>query len=519
MSKEHTMPQPSFDRVRRCLKLPELVPVIFETFSRREIARVMTSNGVIYPGVRIESIPREELVQTWAEDALKDPVIMAGLVKALDRAHEKDIRQVRLLSLEEIERTIESVPGICRERKIGGLIWALARDERPQTEAMTRLFLGAFYRFLEKQDKKQKKFDDFESHLLEGRLNKKETEKIRKILLDLFAKNKETQRTLEKTIKEKEKRGEQIEDLKEKERARELEATSLRNDLAELRKESARKEDLIRAQEQKFKTISREEEESLRRRVHDLERQERKLRHEIAGLEEKSAALAAAVTAGDSLCRRLQDELQQSRLDQERLESEIKHLAKQPAGKDAAAAPEVKTAPPRKDKGRRLGVFVDMRSMGQACRQLRRKIDFQKLLDLVVLDRYLVKSAVYVMTAPGTDHSRFLNMLERNGFQVRSRNFTILPDGSTRGGWNAGIAVEMIHLAEKMNLDIVHLVSGDGDFVELFKFLKAKGIRTEASGFEINSAEELRKTADEFVLLDADVLKDESSVDVPVNRT
>ena len=508
MNKEYPVSQPSFDRVRRCLKLPDLIPVIFETFSHQELARVMASNGIIYPGIRIESIPHEELVQTWAEDALKDPVIMAGLVKALDRANEKDIRQVRLFSVEEIERAIESVPEICRGRKIGGLVWALTRDERPETETMTGLFLEAFYRFLEKQKKERKKFDNFENHLLEGRLNKKETEKIRKILHDLFAENKETRRTLEKTIKEKQKRDRQIEDLKERARGRELEAASLRNDLAKLRKESARKEDLIREQEQKFKTISREEEESLRRRVHDLERQERKMRHEIAELGEKSAALQADIAARDHLCRNLRDELQQARLDKERLESEIKRLAKQPAQDTGAAAPEAKTAPARKDKGRRMGVFIDTRSLWLAAKSLQQKIDFQKLLEFIVLDQHLVKSVAYVMTVPGTDQSRFLTTLERIGFQTRCRDFIRLPDGSLHGGWGAGIALDVIHQARKIDLDIVHLVGGDGGFTDLIKFLKAQGIRTEVSGFEISTDTELRQAADEFVPLGAEIFRD-----------
>ena len=149
---------------------------------------------------------------------------------------------------------------------------------------MTRQFLEAFYRLLEKQEKERKKFDNFEHHLLEGRLNKKETEKIRKMLFDLFAENKETRRTLEKTIKGKAKAGQANRRLKGKGEGPGTGGRVVKNDLAELRKESARKDDLIRAQEQKLKTISREEEESLRRRVHDLERQERKTRHEIAEL-------------------------------------------------------------------------------------------------------------------------------------------------------------------------------------------------------------------------------------------
>ena len=503
------MSQSSFDRVRRCLKLQDLAPVIFETFSHQELARVMAANGVVYSGVRIESIPHVELAQGWAGDALKDPVIMAGLVKALDRANEKDIREVRLLSGEAIERIIESVPEICRKRKTGGLVWALTRDERPETEAMTRQFLEAFYRLLEKQEKERKKFDNFEHHLLEGRLNKKETEKIRKMLLDLFAENKETRRTLEKTVKEKQKQDRQIENLKEKERAREREAASSKNDLAELRKESARKDDLIRAQEQKLKTISREEEESLRRRVHDLERQERKTRHEIAELGKKSAALAAEVEARDSLCRRLQDELQQARLDKERLENEIRRLAKQPAARNTSAAPEVKTAPALlKGKGRRMGVFVDTRSLWLTAKSLQQKIDFQKLLEFIVLNQHLVKSVAYVMTVPGIDQSRFLTTLERIGFQTRCRDLIRLPDGSLHGGWGAGIALDVIHHARKIDLDIVHLVSGDGDFTDLIKFLKTQGIRTEVSGFEIGTDVELKQAADEFVPLGTEIFRD-----------
>jgi uncharacterized LabA/DUF88 family protein len=119
-----------------------------------------------------------------------------------------------------------------------------------------------------------------------------------------------------------------------------------------------------------------------------------------------------------------------------------------------------------KEKGRRLGVFVDTRSLRQASRLLQRKIDFQRLLEFVVLDRHLVKSVAYVIGPPEVDHSSFVNMLEQNGFQARLKNFVRFSDGSSQGGWGAGIATDMIILSQKMSLDIIHLVSGDGDFVD-----------------------------------------------------
>ena len=155
-----------------------------------------------------------------------------------------------------------------------------------------------------------------------------------------------------------------------------------------------------------------------------------------------------------------------------------------------------------------MGVFVDTRSLWLTAKSLQQKIDFQKLLEFIVLNQHLVKSVAYVMTVPGIDQSRFLTTLERIGFQTRCRDLIRLPDGSLHGGWGAGIALDVIHHARKIDLDIVHLVSGDGDFTDLIKFLKTQGIRTEVSGFEIGTDVELKQAADEFVPLGTEIFRD-----------
>lgn len=489
-----------------------MVPLVCEAFSQKELARLIASSGVVYPGVRIETLPVEELAEGWVEDAWDSLEVFSSMVKALDKAHAKDLEQMQLSSVDDMGRMIQSIPDICRRRKIGGLLWALLRDERSDA-AMIKRFLESFYCFLDKLDGQAKRKESFEDHLWKGRLNKKETEKVRQMLFNLIGENKAIKKALDKELKGKERWGRQIEGLKKKERAANAEITSIRKELGSLRRDGAIKNERICELEQQAKTTSRAEEQSLRRRVHDLERNERKMCHEISELNEKLASSRADVKAKDGLCLELQRELKTACQEKERLEGEVKQLAAQAGVRDDSMRTMHKASVPIKNKGQRLGVFMDTRHLRQAVRLLKQKIDFEKLLNFVVLDRYLVKAVAYVMTAPDMDSSGFLRMLEKKGFQVRSRNFIKLPDGSMHGCWGPGIAIDAMNLAEKLELDIIHLVGGDGDFADLLKFLKAKRIRVEASGFRINSAEELVQAADEFVFLGEEIFR------IPVSHT
>jgi uncharacterized protein (TIGR00288 family) len=66
------------------------------------------------------------------------------------------------------------------------------------------------------------------------------------------------------------------------------------------------------------------------------------------------------------------------------------------------------------------------------------------------------------------------------------------------------IAVDAIALSEKC--DVITLVSGDGDYAPLVRYLKTKGIRTEVIAFEWNTSRELRQSADEFYPITKDML-------------
>jgi uncharacterized LabA/DUF88 family protein len=163
-------------------------------------------------------------------------------------------------------------------------------------------------------------------------------------------------------------------------------------------------------------------------------------------------------------------------------------------------------------KGRRLGVFVDSASLRFASRQMQKKIDYRKLLETVTGDRHLVKAVLYAVIFPGKDLSRFFGMVERSGFEVRSKELVRKPGGPEKDCWDMGIAVDVLRFVEKNGLDVVHLVTGDGDFADFVKFLRSRGVCVEISTFSFCAAEDLVKCADRFVELGEEVFLDDSHV-------
>ena len=67
-----------------------------------------------------------------------------------------------------------------------------------------------------------------------------------------------------------------------------------------------------------------------------------------------------------------------------------------------------------------------------------------------------------------------------------------------------GIAIDIIEAAR--DLDVVALVSGDGDFVSLVHLVKRLGPVVELYAFSHNLSSELRETADRFVEIGSEML-------------
>ncbi|MDP1709800.1 MAG: NYN domain-containing protein, partial [Candidatus Komeilibacteria bacterium] len=66
-----------------------------------------------------------------------------------------------------------------------------------------------------------------------------------------------------------------------------------------------------------------------------------------------------------------------------------------------------------------------------------------------------------------------------------------------KGDWDVGICMDAIRMAPK--LDVVILVSGDGDFIPLVNYLKySQGCLVEVMAFGKTSSSKLKEEADSF---------------------
>lgn len=157
-------------------------------------------------------------------------------------------------------------------------------------------------------------------------------------------------------------------------------------------------------------------------------------------------------------------------------------------------------------KNQRVGVFIDVQNMYYSARNLyNSKVNFQAILKKAVNGRRLIRAFAYVIKADVKDESHFFEALENMGIEVRAKELQVFFGGAKKGDWDVGIAMDIMRMASK--LDVVVLVSGDGDFRDLLDHVKTFGCRTEVIAFGRSASSKLKDEAESFVDLDKESSK------------
>ncbi len=153
----------------------------------------------------------------------------------------------------------------------------------------------------------------------------------------------------------------------------------------------------------------------------------------------------------------------------------------------------------------RVAVFVDVQNMYYAARNLyNSKLEFSKLLKFLGRGRQLCRALAYIVERPGMEQDKFIEVLRRNGYEVQKKVLIERADGSQKGDWDLGIALDAVSLADRV--DAAVLVTGDGDFTTLCTYLRNRGVRVEVASFPESTAVELMKSCDHFHRLDERIL-------------
>jgi len=152
-------------------------------------------------------------------------------------------------------------------------------------------------------------------------------------------------------------------------------------------------------------------------------------------------------------------------------------------------------------KEQRVGVFVDVQNMYYSAKSLHgRKINFANILKTATAGRKLIRAIAYVIRADEKDKEHFYEGLEKLGYEIRAKELQIFYGGAKKGDWDVGIAMDVMRLTPK--LDVIVLVSGDGDFQDLLEHAQSLGCRTEVIAFGKSCSSRLKGAAHMIVDMD-----------------
>lgn len=149
----------------------------------------------------------------------------------------------------------------------------------------------------------------------------------------------------------------------------------------------------------------------------------------------------------------------------------------------------------------RVAVSVDVQNLYYSAKNLYdTKVNYTKLLKKAVSGRKLTRALAYAIKADTPDESNFFEALRKIGFEVQIKNLKEFKGGQKKGDWDMGMAIDAIELAGK--IDVLVLVTGDGDFESLVKHMQARGVRVEVMSFGRSTARELKDSCDHFLDMD-----------------
>jgi uncharacterized LabA/DUF88 family protein len=149
----------------------------------------------------------------------------------------------------------------------------------------------------------------------------------------------------------------------------------------------------------------------------------------------------------------------------------------------------------------RVGIFVDVPNIIYAAERIGATVDFGKLLHMLARGRELVRASAY---APISDDplqrlesQKFVQPFAHRGYRIVTKPLKRFSDGTMKGNFDVELAMDVLTMSDR--LDIVSLVSGDGDFSRLVEIVGSKGVRVEVVAFGASTSSELRAICDDYI--------------------
>lgn len=154
----------------------------------------------------------------------------------------------------------------------------------------------------------------------------------------------------------------------------------------------------------------------------------------------------------------------------------------------------------------KLAVFVDVQNIYYTTRDaFGRQFNYREFWRRLETMGEIVQATAYAIDKGDPGQMKFQAALTHIGFNVKLKPYIQRQDGSTKGDWDVGITIDV--LAAAMSVNMVVLLSGDGDFDLLLKEIGLRhGVASVVVGVPSLTAKSLIDAAGTFIPIGDELL-------------
>jgi uncharacterized LabA/DUF88 family protein len=156
----------------------------------------------------------------------------------------------------------------------------------------------------------------------------------------------------------------------------------------------------------------------------------------------------------------------------------------------------------------KIAVFVDVQNIYYTVRDTYQDFfNYQTLWNRLSVQHNIVLANAYAIESVNSKQKSFQQTLRNIGFEVNLKPYIQRSDGSAKGDWDVGIAIDMMDAAARQDIDKLVLLSGDGDFDRLLQRISSgNGKDTVVYGVPQLTAASLVNAASAFYPIDKTLL-------------
>lgn len=154
----------------------------------------------------------------------------------------------------------------------------------------------------------------------------------------------------------------------------------------------------------------------------------------------------------------------------------------------------------------RIAIFADVQNIYYTTREAYgRQFNYRKLWQQISQTGEIISATAYAIHRGDDNQLKFQNALKNIGFTVKLKPYIQRSDGSAKGDWDVGIAIDVMDIAA--DVDTIILLSGDGDFDLLLERVRGKyGVNALVYGVPTLTANSLMNAATQFIPIHQDLL-------------